>query len=288
MRRIPPAVFLSLLVFLGAGCASMALRLTPSLLENMTGALFEECDSGLAQQAIPANLKILEGLLKSDPGNRRTLASLSMGFGGYAFLFLEDDAPERASRLYLRSRAYAVQALGARGEALRDQDARAEGVRRAVQGLNRSDLEALFWLTFSWNAWTRLNLDKPSAIAQMDASQSCLQRVLEVDEAYFHGAPHILQGALLAARPPLLGGNPAQARGHFQKAMDLSRGKFFLAQFYYARYYAVAVQDRALFLRLLREILEGNPQELKGACLINTVIQGKAMHLAEQVDELFY
>jgi hypothetical protein len=266
----------------------MALRLSPSLLENMTGALFEECDPGLAKEAIPANLKILEGLLKSDPGNRKTLDSLAMGFGGYAFLFLEADAPDRASRLYLRSRAYGVRALGAGGEVFKDPDVRAQDVRRAVEGLGRSDLEALFWLTFSWNAWTNLNLDKPSAIAQMDASQVCLQRVLEIDETYFHGAPHILQGAILAARPPLLGGNPAEAHRHFQKAVELSRGKFFLAQYYYARYYAVAVQDRELFIRLLKGILEGNPQGLEGACLINTVIQAKAEQLVAQVDDLFY
>ena len=154
--------------------------------------------------------------------------------------------------------------------------------------MNRSDLEALFWLTFSWNAWTHLNLDKPSAIAQMDASQVCLQRVLEIDETYFHGAAHILQGTVLAARPPLLGGNPAEARSHFQKAIQMSRGQFFLAQYYYARYYAVAVQDRKLFIHLLKEIQEGNPEGLEGACLINTVIQAKARHLADQVDDLFY
>lgn len=254
----------------------------------MTGALFEECDPGLAKEAIPGNLKILEGLLKSDPGNPRILASLAMGFGGYAFLFLETDTPDRASRLYLRSRAYGVQALGAAGEILRYPDAHGRSVRRAVEGLARADLEALFWLSFSWNAWIHLNLDKPSAIAQMDASQACLQRVLEIDETYFHGAPHILQGAILAARPSLLGGDPREAHRHFQKAIELSRGKFFLAQYYYARYYAVSIQDRDLFIRLLKEILEGNPQGLEEACLINSVIQAKAKQLADQVDELFY
>jgi tetratricopeptide (TPR) repeat protein len=266
----------------------MALRMSPSLLGNMTGALFEECDPGLAKEAIPANLKLLEGLLKSDPGNPRILGSLAMGFGGYAFLFLEADAPERASRLYLRSRSYAVRALGDPGGILGDPETRAPGARKAVAGLNRAELEALFWLSFSWNAWIHLNLDKPSAIAQMDASQACLQRALEIDETYFHGAPHILQGAVLAARPPLLGGNPAEARLHFQKAVQMSRGRFFLAQYYYARYYAVAVQDRELFTRLLKEILEGDPQALEGACLINTVIQTKAKELARQVDDLFY
>jgi tetratricopeptide (TPR) repeat protein len=288
LKKVLLTLLLPLFLLACAGCASVALRLNPSLLPSMTAALFEECDPALAREAIPGNLKMLEGLLKADPGNPKILASLGMGFGGYAFLFLETDAPERASRLYLRSRGYGAHALGAAGETLRDPEARGSAVQKAVQGLGRPELEALFWLSFSWNAWIRLNLDKPQAIAQMASAEACLQKVLEIDETYLHGAPHILRGALLAAKPPLLGGNPAEARRHFQRAVELSRGKFFLAQYYYASYYAVAVQDRDLFTRLLKEILNGNPQDLEGACLLNTVVQAKARQLAEQVDELFF
>jgi tetratricopeptide (TPR) repeat protein len=282
------AALLVLIFLVSGGCASLALRLSPSLLGNMTEALFEECDPALARDAIAGNLKILEGLLKSDPGNPQILNSLAMGFGGHAFLFLDADAPERASSLYRRSMAYAFRALGAGGEMLRHAEARPAGVRKIVAGMNRGELEALFWLSFSWNAWIQLNLDKPSAIAQMDAAEACVQRVLEIDETFFHGAAHVLRGAILAARPPLLGGNPAKAQGHFRKAVELSRGKFFLAQYFYARYYAVAVQDREIFTRLLKEIREGDPRELGEACLINAVIQARARQLAEQIDDLFY
>jgi hypothetical protein len=122
----------------------------------------------------------------------------------------------------------------------------------------------------------------------MASAEACVQRVLEIDESYLFGAPHVLRGAILAAKPPLLGGNPVEAQRHFQRAIELSRGKFFLAQYYYASYYAVAVQDRELFARLLKEILNGNPCELEGACLINAVVQGKARQLAKQTEELFY
>ncbi|MBN1106115.1 MAG: hypothetical protein JXL84_22085 [Deltaproteobacteria bacterium] len=278
---------LILLPLLG-GCASLALRLNPSLLTNMTRSLFEECDTELAREALPGSLKMLEGLLKSDSQNRQILASLSMGFGGYALLFLEADDPARASHFYRRSREYGVRALGSKGDSLKDPETPEPQVQALMAALGPEDLDALFWTSFSWNGWISLNLDKPSAIAQLAPSQACLKRVIEIDGSYFHGLPCILEGVLLSARPLLLGGEREKARARFEEALEVSRRKFFPAQYYYARYYAVAVQDRELFLSLLSEIIHGNPQELKEVCLINTVMQHKAVMLARQAQELFF
>jgi hypothetical protein len=211
-----------------------------------------------------------------------------MGFGGYALLFLETDAPERASRFYLRSREYGVRALGSKGDPLRDPETPELQVQALLATLDPEDLEALFWTTFSWTGWINLNLDKPSAIAQLGPSQACLKRVIEMDGSYFQGLPYILQGILLSARPSLLGGDREKARGRFEQALEVSRRKFFPAQYYYARYYAVAAQDRRLFLSLLDEIIRGNPHELNEVCLINTVMQQKAAILERKVDELFF
>jgi len=288
MRSRPSILVLLILLPLLGGCASLALKFNPSLLTNMNRSLFEECDAELARDALPGSLKMLEGLLKSDSRNRQILSSLAMGFGGYALLFLEVEAPERASRLYLRSREYGVRALGSEGDSLRDPETPQPQVQAALAALGPENLEALFWATFSWSSWINLNLDKPSAIAQLGPSQACLKRVIEMEGSYFQGLPYILQGVLLSARPTLLGGDREKARTLFEEALEVSRRKFFPAQYYYARHYAVAVQDRNLFLSLLREIIRGNPHELGEVCLINTVMQQKAAMLARQVDELFF
>ncbi len=229
----------------------------------------------------------MEGLLKNDPENRRILITLSMGFAGYSLLFVEPDDPERASALYLRAMEYGIRALGEKGLPLRDRGGSLEPVRATLKTMDHRDLEALFWTTLSWNAWINLNLDKPSALAQLGASEACLKRVLEVDEHFFYGASHILMGASLAARPPLLGGNPEKARGHFEQAMQQSQRKFYLAQVYFAKYYAVRVQDKELFGRALAEVLRGDPGELKEVCLINRVMQRRAQELAKQAEDLF-
>ena len=71
----------------------------------------EERDIGLAEKAIPASLKMLEGLGKEDPNNVWILENLAEGFCGYAFSFLEDIEPARVSGLSFRGKDYALRAL---------------------------------------------------------------------------------------------------------------------------------------------------------------------------------
>ncbi len=265
----------------------VALRASPSLFPNFAATIFEECDPELAKTSIPPNLKLMEGLLKNDPENKKILTTLSMGFVGYSLLFIEPEDQERASAFYVRALEYGIRSLGNKGVPLRNRDGGLEPVRAALKNMDQKDLEALFWTTLSWNAWINLNLDKPNALAQMGACEACLKRVLELDEHFFYGAPHILMGASLAARPPLLGGSPEKARVHFEQAMQENHGKFYLAQVYFAKYYAVRVQDKELFLRVLAEVIHGNPGELKEVCLINRVMQSRAQELAKQAGDLF-
>jgi tetratricopeptide (TPR) repeat protein len=282
-------LILSSLLFFGflSACMPLALRLSPSLFENLAASFFEECDAEIAETAVPSNLKLLEGLLKNDPSNHDILATLCMGYAGYGLLFVEPDDPERASRIYRRALDYGFEALGPVGEKTLSLEADAKRVEEALSRLGPKDFKALFWVALSWNAWINLNLDKPEALAQLAPSQACLKRAMALDDRYFYGLPHILTGVALSARPPLLGGNPDKARAHFQDALKCAQRRFFLAQYYFARYYAVRIQDKGLFLGLLQEILDGNPQELKEVCLINTIIQREAAKLIQETDDLF-
>lgn len=270
------------------GCMKLALRSSPALLQNFSDTVFEECDPHLAKEAIPANLMLMEGLLKSDPNNGKILTLLSMGFSGYGMLFIENEAPERASKLYLRARGYGVRALGDKGKALVAPGATITSVQSALQNMGTGDFEALFWTAVSWNAWINQNLDKPTALSQLAASKASLERILELNEDYLYGFPHILMGTTLAATPPMLGGNPQLAKAHFEKALTLGERKFFLAQYYFARYFTVRAQDRKLFFEILDEVIHGDPKDLKNVCLINTIIQSMAGELRKTADDLFF
>lgn len=289
MRKAPIHIIgIFLAAFLLSGCMKLALRASPSLFPNFTTSIFEECDAKLARASIPANLKMLEGLLKSDPTNRQILATLSMGFVGYSMLFVEEDDPERASQLYLRARDYGLRALGPRSRYITNPSSNLGKVKAVLADFGRNKLEALLWTAVSWNAWIYLNLDKPAAIAQLKPAEACLKRMIEIDPDYLYGLPRILMGVSFSARPPMFGGNIEEAKSHFEKALALSDRKFFLGTFYLAKYYAVRVQNRALFLELINEISQGNPQALGDVCLMNTVIQAKALRLKDMAEDLFF
>jgi hypothetical protein len=281
-------VFILLLGLFSSSCVKLALNFSPSLISNFTKTLFEECDPELAKHSLPADLKLMEGLLKNDPKNSQLLTSLCMGFAGYAMLFVEDENPERASRLYLRARRYGLLAVGYHNSALKQPVSNKGTTRKELSGLGKEELEALFWTTMSWNAWINLNLDKPAALAELGVAQAFLKRVMEIDPEYFYGSPYVLMGSILAARPKFLGGNPARAKDYFEKAMRMSDGKFFLVHYYFAKYYAVRIQDKNLFISLIREIDATSPSELKEVCLINAAMKRKAKRLIEKSEEMFF
>lgn len=277
------------MLLLFSGCTRFVVRTAaPALIPDFTASIFEECDPDLARNAIPSSLKIIESLLKSDPNNRDVLLALSMGFAGYSLLFVEPEDPERASRLYQRARAYGLQALGKKGDALTNPETTRQQLQAVLETISKSDYQPLFWTALSWNAWIGLNLDRPQALSQMAAAEACLKRLLELDSSYMHGLPHVLMGVSLSARPPLLGGNPGLALSHFDAALRASEGKFFLTPVFFARYYAVRIQDRALFEKLLEGVTGGDPAWLKDVCLINRVMQERAEALKSQKDDLFF
>jgi len=280
-------VLVIVMIFSLAGCVKLGLRLTPSLIPNLSKAFFEECDPFLARQSLPADLKLMEGLLKNAPENRQLLTALCMGFAGYSMLFIEEEDPERASRLYLRARDYGFKALGWFRPMPEKPGWNRDIILGGLAELGEADIEALFWTTMSWNAWLSLNLDKPVALAQLNVAKACLNRVLEIAPDYFHGTPYVLMGSILAAMPASLGGDARAAQGFFQEAIELSSGKFLLAHYYYARHYAVRTQRKELFLRLLREVERTSPNELRDVCLINSVMRQKARRLAAMAEELF-
>jgi tetratricopeptide (TPR) repeat protein len=277
---------LLLIPILLGGCVKMALRSSSTLIPDLAKAFFEECDPLLAEKAIPGNLKLMEGLLKTDPKNRQILISLAMGFCGYSFLFVEPDDPRRASALYLRARDFGVQALGAKGIALMD-SATTERFGAVLRDIHAKDLEPLFWVAMSWNAWIGLNLHKPAALAQLNRAQACLKQTLEIDDKYLHGIPNILMGVSLASQPSFAGGDTERAKAYFERSLRLSNRGFLMAQYAFARYYTVRVQDKALFLELTEEILAADPRALGSVCLINSVLQERARRLRAEVDDLF-
>jgi hypothetical protein len=74
-----------LLPWLGAcSMGQIVARSSVSIMDGSVEAMNRETDLVLAEAAIPANLKLIEGLIREDPRNVELLANAAQGFYGYA------------------------------------------------------------------------------------------------------------------------------------------------------------------------------------------------------------
>jgi hypothetical protein len=274
------------LCLLAAGCSfkQAAVRATAPIIEDTFRAFNEEEDPILAEAAAASNLKLLEGLLKSDPDNRGFLLLAARGFGGYAFAFAEEKDPDRAGKLYLRGRAYGMRLLRNHGFI---PPSGLKAFRRAVLNLGPDSVPAIFWTAYNWANWANLNQTSPRALADLPRVAAMMQRVLDLDEKYFYGGAHVFFGSYYGGRPKIAGGDVKAAKRHFERAVEIARGKFLVNLVFYARYFAIPSQDRETYIKLLRKVTQAPAGILPAERLANTIARMRAKRMLDEVDEYF-
>ena len=218
-------------VLLGmSGCSLNTLmvnQMSP-ILEAALPSLEVEEDFEVARDAIPAQLKLIEGFLESSPNNRRLLKLLARGWGNYAFGFIEDGIEEvkesdpdraevltvRGRGLYLRGMKYGLRLLALdddRFPAVMDQSP--EALEVVLQSINDPDLvPALFWTGFGLAGAVNLGRDQPELIVRLPQVELLFKRVQELDERFFYAGPHLALGSFYASRIALFGGDLEKGR----------------------------------------------------------------------------
>lgn len=261
-------------------------RSSLSIMDSGVAAMNRESDLGLAKAAIPANLKLVEGLTREIPANREMRIHAAQGFYGYTFGFVEDEDPARASALYHRGLVHALAALESAGldnPMLMQQNV----LKRKLSELGRDTVPDLFWAASNWAKWIDMSRTDPARIADMGKVELIMQRVLELDESFYFGGPHLFFGVWYGSRPPMLGGNFALSETHFGKARDITQGKLLIADVLYAQYLAVQQGNRKVFHNKLTAVVETPPDSFPEMALANAIAQQKAKLLLKNEDELF-
>jgi hypothetical protein len=287
-RKTVFAVSLAFLLFM-SGCSlnRLAVRQLTPVLQNSADAVYEETDLQLAEQALASNLKLLEGLLKTDPGNRELLLLTVQGFAGYALGFAEDEDPRRARELYRRARSYGMRLLKTDRSFSQLDDAGMEQFSQILQKMTKKELPALFWTGFSWAGYLNLSLDQPAAFIELPKVEAMMQRVMELDSTYFYGGAHLFFGSLNGMKPRMLGGNPQLAKSWFERNLKLTDGKFLLTYIYLAKYYAAKTLNEEAFDAYLNTVLETPADVLGEMPLLNAIAKKKARYLKSRTSDLF-
>lgn len=270
------------------GCIrAIAINTVGGIIDNGFEALTEEQDLDFAGKALPANIKLLEVMLKSDPGNERILLLLSQGYSSYALGFVEDTDPERAKILYLRGRDYALRVLRKNARMASALDGSLDDLNAVLGRRGKDDVPAVFWAAFGWGSYIYLSLTEPAAIADLPRTEAMMQFVVEKNPSFYYGGAHVFLGTLYGSRPRLLGGDVEKSRQHFDAAIRISGGKFLMTQVYCARSLAVQTLDEQLFDELLGTVNSTSLEVLPEFRLANAIAKRKAGLLEARKEELF-
>lgn len=292
-HRMPRSTFVVLsliclaLTLQACSMQQIVARSSLPLIESGRVAMDRETDLDFAAAALPAQLKLIESLVAADPSNRELKIHAATGLYGYAFSFVEDDNATRASALYRRGFDYARSALNSAGLAGDPLMLSTAELEAALARLDKSAVPELFWTASNWAKWIDVNRHDVVRLAEIGKTASLMQRVIELDEAYFNAGAHIFFGIYYGARPPMLGGNFEKSAAHFARADTLNGGKLLVVDVFRAEFLARQMGDRKLFHDALTRVLSVPLESAPELALYNAYAQRKAARLLAKEDQLF-
>ncbi len=272
-----------------SGCSmkTIALRSTAGLMTDGLPAFLSETDPKLAREAMPAQLKMTDAFILSDAQNAKLLLLAAQGYGGYAFLFLEDSEPERAKEFYRRGMEYGFRLLGRKQIFNGIRNLTTEEMEKILTKAEKGDVPALFWSAYNMAGRINISRDDMAALAELPKAVAIMKRVSELDPGFYFGGTDLFFGGYYASRPKIMGGDPEKAKAHFEAAAKRTDGKFLMGHLLQAKYQATASLDRELFDGLIGKVLDGKAGELADAGLTDGVAKEKAKVLKEKADDLF-
>jgi tetratricopeptide (TPR) repeat protein len=257
-----------------------------SILEDVARSSSKQSDITIIREGTPAYLMLIDGLIEAYPKNEELLIAGAKSYSSYAAVFSEEDR-DKARLLYLKGKEYGLRALSKRREFEELLPKSPSQSEPCLEELGKKDVPALFWTASSWGSWISLSTDSVEALADVPKVICMMQRVLELDETFYYGGPHLFMGVYHVSRPKAYGGNPEKALSHFNKAFELGQEKFLMAHVLYAKYYARQTFDRELFVSTLEKVLEAPADSVPELTLLNTVAKQQAKELLEKVDDYF-
>jgi predicted anti-sigma-YlaC factor YlaD len=257
-------------------------------------------DPDLVAAAIPFGLKMYESLLAESPKHTGLLLAAAQGFTEYSYAFVDSRVDEtkeeslaranalrdRARKLYLRAYRYGMRGLEARhpgfGAAL-DNDA-----ETALQRVNKRDVPLLYWTAASRGLAISLSKNSPEMIAELPLVETMVRRVEQLDESFENGAVPEVLITFEAARTGVKADEQQKLmRMHFDRAIELSKGKRAGTYVSFAENACLPAQNAAEFKSMLQKALAVDPDADPDHRLATLVAQRRAGWLLDHVDELF-
>lgn len=276
-----------------AGCAGRRPEVAgaaPSAAELAAAApLVAEGDAAWAEREDGARLRraigAWEKAASTAPGDRALLVKLARAqyLLGYGHLHGEE---QRAARIaaYDKGSRYGEQALATN-------PAYAHLVRSGAHGADAlvactaDDVPALHWYYANLARWVN-EQGIQTAMLERERIWRLAARVNELDPGYFHGSGPRLLATFHAKAPGMAGGDLEKARDEFERSLAMAPD-YFATKVLMAELYATRKRDKALFERLLAEVVNGDPRVLPDVVPEQKLEQENARALLRRAGDLF-
>jgi len=255
-------------------CTSL---LTGTIINPAVGNLQKQSDVDLVCEGAPAFLLMIDSLVESSPENRDLLLNATQAYGGSAAALVSCNAPpERIMAISSKARLYGKRLLSSY---LPLEDISGDRLGDALGRISARDARYVFWGAFGWLSWVQQQQGSPISMAELIVIERIMQRLLTLDETIEYGSPHLFFGALLGAKPAMIGGDPEQSRYHFERALEISKRSYLLVHTTYAETYCRMTFDKDLHDTLLQEVLDFPLEQAPSQTLVNQIAKRKAEQL---------
>jgi TRAP transporter T-component len=255
----------------------IAVDTTAGIMAEAEGSTRAYFDWESAGHAAPSGIMQLEGLHLVSPDNEELTLTLATAYMAYAYGWVMDEYELadargdydtakhhqlRAYWMYTRARDLVLRVIASRDPelpALLNKDPKALTAHLKKHWSDPDNLPSLFWLMMTWSSSINNSPDLDSLI-DMPMIRTLAAFIKELDAGYEDAGALVFLGGFECSMPPEFGGNPKLGKDYYERALGFTKRKNHIVLLNYAKLCAVALQDRALYTKLLREIVEAPDQ----------------------------
>ncbi len=235
-------------------------------------------DYEVAKAAAMAGLAQFEGMHFLGPDNEDALFLLTRSWSATGFGFIEDELEQaedlygedselaeyhkaRAVAAYNRAIFYGTKVLEKRHAGFEDAKKNQDTMKAWVAQFTSAEDDApfLFWTAQAWLSKVNLLKDDSAVVGELHVGVKMIERAVELDETYNKGSGHVVLGSY-HARTSMA--ELDDAKKHFERAIELTKGSNLLAKYNYASKYfcnkshdGTEAADKEGYVKLLDEVV---------------------------------
>ena len=280
------SVCFALLLLSACSMNKMMVDMSLPMIEGGIEAMNAEPDLQLAEDSMPANISMLNGMIYLDPENVQLHIFAAQAYYGLSYGFNEDKDKPRAEKFYHRGLKHGLTALALLG--LKDlKKLNTDDFELQLKKLDKDDVGALFWTASNWAKLIDLHRDSTESLIQLPKPTAMMARVLELDETFYYGGAHMYFGIYYGSRAEMLGGDFKKSKQHFDKARAITDNRLLVADLLQAQYLAQQMFDQNDFHQRLTKVIDAPEDLYPELTLLNQIAKRKARLLISKEAQWF-